>query len=314
MTVFLRLATRLGFGAVLLVLLSLVGFGLFHALPGDAARQLLSQMMDGAPPDAAVTDDFRRSLGLDRPLHEQYLTWLGRLLQGELGRSLQTGNPVALELGIRARASLELMAASLLVLLALSLPLGLWAALRAGRLPDRVILSVSVLALSMPNFWLGLLLLLLFALVLGLLPVGGYGGAAHLVLPALVVGSSMAGLTVRYVRSWTIDALGADHVRTARAKGLSTPRVLLGHVLPGTLPALLTLLGLQAARMFDSLVVVETVFGWPGMGSYLAGAVLSRDLPSMQAALLAIGAAYIAMNLAVDLLAARLDPRAEGLL
>ena len=305
-----RICHRLLLGAVLVFALSLVSFGLFYAMPGDAARQLLSQMMDGMPDDAS-TEALRTRYGLDRPLHEQYLAWLGSALSGDFGASFQTGNAVADELPRRAGASLALTAAGMLVMAVISFGLGIRAAVRAGGWFDRSVLVGSVVAMAMPNFWLGQLLLLVFALYLGLLPVGG-GGPTGIVLPALVVGASLAGLSTRYVRSWVLEALRLDHVRTAYAKGAGPRRVMLRHVLPVALPALITLFGLQAVRIFDSLIVVEVVFGWPGIGSYLASGVLSRDLPVMQATLMLVGIAYVLVNILVDVTIALVDPRAAG--
>ncbi len=305
-----RICHRLLLGAALVLVLSLVSFTLFYAMPGDAARQLLAQMMDGMP-DQASTEALRTRHGLDRPLHEQYLAWLGRALSGEFGASFQTGNAVADELPRRAGASLALTGAGMLVMAAIAFGLGIAAAMRAGGWFDRSVLVGSVVAMAMPNFWLGQLLLLVFALWLGLLPVTG-GGATGIVLPAVVVGASLAGLSTRYVRSWVMETLRLDHVRTAYAKGAAPGRVMLRHVLPVALPALITLFGLQAVRIFDSLIVVEVVFGWPGIGSYLASAVLSRDLPVMQATLMLVGIAYVLVNILVDITIALVDPRAAA--
>lgn len=303
------LIRRLGQSLGLLLLVSIVSFLMLRLLPGDFAEHLLTMRMDGDMPTPEAVAAFKRSEGLDAPLPVQYLRWLGGVLQGDLGTSFHSEDAVAAELGLRLRNSLLLGAAGMGVSLLLAVPLGILAALRKGGWADRLAMTLAVAGMSLPNFWFAFLLIIAFALHLDWLPVVGFGTAAHVVLPAAVVGLSLAGVTARLIRASLLGVLGADYIRTARAMGAPRGWVLLRHAAPNALIPVVTVLGLQAGKVFDSIVVVEVVFAWPGLGRLLVEAIQGRDFPVMQACVLAIGAVYVLANLAVDALNVWIDPR-----
>lgn len=309
-----RLLQRLLFSGILLVFIAIVSFSLFYLIPGDPVLRLLSDAMGGAQPTAEMIEEYRRAHGFDRPYLQQFLSFAGRALTGEFGHSLKTGEPVAAEIARRLGLTFQLAAAALTLTLSISLAAGIAAAVRPGTWLDRIVQWWASLMLATPGFWLALVLLLVFALHLGWLPVAGYGTPAHIVLPAAVTALVSSGLCIRFVRERVRQTLHLPHLRTARMKGLAPANVFLRHALPFALPALIALFGLQAARMIDSLIVIETVFGWPGLGSYISTAVMGRDLPAMQASLLTAAALYIAIGFLSDILIVLVDPRAEAVL
>ena len=300
---------RLLSAAGLLVGVSLAGFALLRLMPGDFAEVLLMAQMDGEVPSAAVLADFAARNGFDDPLPLQYLRWLGRALTGDLGASLVTGEPVTGEIALRLANSFALALVALLLSLALALPIAIAAARFPNGIFDRLCGAVAMLGMSIPNFWYALLLALVFSLALGWLPSSGYGSWQHAVLPTLVIGTSVCGVTTRYARSLLLDEAGRPYMRTAAAKGLTPLGALLRHALPNAAPAIVTLAGLQFARIFDGVIIVETLFGWPGIGRLLVESLLNRDFPLIQASFLVIAVGYVATNLLVDLAIAALDPR-----
>lgn len=308
-----QLVLRLVSACFLLLAVSIAGFALLRLMPGDFAEVLLMSQMDGTLPDPETVARFSAENGFDRPLPIQYLAWLGSVLSGDLGTSFVTGEPVIDDIALRVGASLQLATTALLLGLALALPVGALCAAFPGGLLDRALAGLAVVGMSIPNFWYALLLALLFSLVLGWLPSGGYGTPAHMVLPALVIATSITGVLARYVRGCLLEELSQPYVRTARAKGLSGARVLLAHAAPNVLPAVLTLTGLQFARIFDGMIIVETLFGWPGIGRLMVEALLARDYPLIQATFLVVACGYVLVNLAVDYLIALYDPRTRGI-
>ena len=298
------LLTRLLSAAwVVLGVASLV-FLLIHLVPGDPV-----EMMLGESAAAADRQALRETLGLDRPLLAQWLGFLGGALRGDLGLSLYSQQPVAALLLERLPATVELAAAALLVTLLVALPLGVLAALRRGSGWDTGAMGFSLLGVSIPNFWLGPLLVLLFSLWLGWLPVSGRDGPASVILPALTLGTGLAAVLSRMVRSSLLEVLGEDFIRTARAKGLAPLTVTLRHGLGNALLPVLTLLGLQLGALLGGAVVTETVFNWPGIGLLTIEAIQRRDYPVVQGCVLLIALGYVAVNLLTDLLYARADPR-----
>jgi peptide/nickel transport system permease protein len=300
---------RLLSAAGLLFAVSLAGFALLRLMPGDFAEVLLIAQMDGELPSTEALADFSASHGFDDPLPLQYLRWLGGALSGDLGTSLITGAPVAQEIVLRLANSFVLALAALLLSLALALPIALATARFRNGLFDRLCGAVAVLGMSIPNFWYALLLALLFSLALGWLPSSGYGTWQHAVLPTLVIGTSVCGVTTRYIRSLLLDEAGRPYMRTAAAKGLAPLAALVRHALPNAMPAIVTLAGLQFARIFDGVIIVETLFGWPGIGRLLVESLLNRDFPLIQASFLVIAVGYVVTNLLVDLVIAAIDPR-----
>jgi peptide/nickel transport system permease protein len=283
---------------------SLLVFAVLRTVPGDPVQIMLGE--SAAPADV---EGMRHALGLDRPLAAALLADLGRALRGDLGYSIAARAPVARVVAERVPATGELAAAALLVALVIALPLGVAAALRPRGAVDRLARMASLVGVVVPTFVLGPLLLLAFAIRLPWLPVSGRDGAAHLVLPALTLGLGMAGVLTRLTRSAMLDALAADHQRTARAKGAPPWRVTVVHALRTALPPVVTVIGLQAGGLLAGTVVTETIFAWPGVGRLAVQAIGARDYPLVQGCVLAIGLAYVAVNVATDLVHERLDPR-----
>jgi ABC-type dipeptide/oligopeptide/nickel transport system permease component len=285
------------------LILTLV-FLLVHVVPGDPVEQML-----GPNAQAADVLPLRHNLGLDLPLGAQYLRYLRGLFTGDLGRSFRFNAPVLGLLVERYPATLELALAALLVCLAIAVPAGMLAAGRRGKPSDHAISVVTLLGLSMPNFALGPLLILLFSVELGWLPVSGRGGFAHLLLPAATLGAALAAIMTRMVRGSLLEELAADYVRTARAKGLPESAVLLRHAFPNALIPILTVIGLQFGTLLAGAIVTETIFSWPGVGRLAVQAIQARDYPLLQGCILAIALSYVVVNLLTDLLYAVVDPR-----
>ncbi len=292
--------------SMLLVVLGVVTivFLFIHLTPGDPVEAMLGESASQA--DRA---GLRRELGLDRPLPVQYGEYLARLVRGDLGRSIYSGRPVSALLAERLPATAELAAVALLVALAIALPLGLLGALRAGTLWDRLAMGFAMLGVSIPNFWLGPVLILCFSLWLGWFPVSGNEGKGAIVLPAITLGTAMAALLSRMLRASVLEVLGEDHVRTARAKGLAPAVVITRHVLPNAALPVLTVLGLQLGTLLGGAVVTETVFAWPGLGTLTIEAIQRRDYPVVQGCVLLISLAYVGVNTLTDLAYGLLDPR-----
>jgi peptide/nickel transport system permease protein len=290
------------FGAATLVFL------LLHVVPGDPIDVMLGE--SAAP---AAREELRARLGLDRPLAEQYGRWLTGLARADLGESIRSGRPVTELLAERVPVTVTLALTALLVAVSIGIPLGVLAANAPGSPVDRLALAVSLGAVATPSFWIGPMLVLLFAVELGLLPVAGHGTAAHLVLPALTLGTGMSGILIRMTRSALLETLSDDYVRTARAKGASRTRVLLTHALPNAATPVLSVLGLQLGAVLAGSVVTETIFAWPGLGRLVIEAIQSRDYPVVQGAVLVIATVTVLANLLADLAQAAVDPRvAEG--
>ena len=295
-----RLAGALGIvlGVALLTAL------LIHLVPGDPVELMLGESATAG--DRAA---LRARLGLDRPLHQQLLGQLGRLARLDLGDSLYSRRPVSAVVAERLPATVELAVAALAVAAAVALPLGILAARNRGGLADSAAMGVALLGLSIPSFWLGPLLILLFSVVLGWTPVSGREGLASLVLPALTLGTGMAAVLARMLRSSLLETLSEDYVRTARAKGLSPAAVLRRHALRNAALPVVTVFGMQAGALFAGAVITETVFAWPGVGSLLVEAIQRRDFPVVQGCVLLISTTYVLVNAGTDLAYAWLDPR-----
>jgi len=288
---------------VILGVVSIV-FLLIHLVPGDPVEVMLGESASGA--DRAA---LRTALGLDRPVAVQYLDYLHGLLQLDLGRSIQQRQPVIDLVRERLPATGWLALVTLCVTVALALPLGIVAAIRRDTAWDSAAMGVSLLGVSIPNFWLGPLLILVFSLWLGWFPVSGREGAGAVVLPALTLGTGLAAVLSRMVRSSMLEVLHEDYLRTARAKGMGPLRVILHHALRNALLPVITLLGLQLGALLAGAVITETVFSWPGIGLLTIEAIQSRDYPVVQACVLLISTTYVVVNLLTDLVYAGIDPR-----
>jgi peptide/nickel transport system permease protein len=279
-------------------------FLILHLVPGDPIDMMLGEA--AAPADRAA---LRAALHLDDPLPLQYGRYLAGICRGDLGESIRDHRPVVELIGERLPATLELLAGGLLVALSIALPTGIAAALHAGRTVDVALRWLAVGGVAIPNFWLGPLLILVFAIGLGWLPVSGRGDLCHLILPSITLGTGMAGILMRMTRSGWLEALGEDHVRTARAKGVAEATVILKHTGRNAALPLLTVVGLQTGALLGGAVITETIFAWPGIGRLTLTAIQSRDYPLVQGCVLFIATGYVLVNLAVDLLYGVLDPR-----
>ncbi|HBO69220.1 MAG TPA: glutathione ABC transporter permease GsiC [Deltaproteobacteria bacterium] len=279
-------------------------FLLIHLIPGDPVEIML-----GENAVAAQKEELRKELKLDRPLATQYVEFLSGLFRGDLGTSFRSREPVLREILSRFPATLLLALASLLAALLVSLPLGVLSAMRPRSAVDHLCGLFSMLGLSMPNFWLGPLLILLFSIQLGLLPVGGWGSAAHLVLPAATMGTGMAAILTRMLRASLLEEIRREYVQAAAARGLSRRAAVLRHALRNALIPVLTVLGLQFGSLLGGSVITETIFSWPGIGRLTLQAIEARDYPLVQGCILFLAVLTVAVNLLTDLLYLRLDPR-----
>jgi ABC-type dipeptide/oligopeptide/nickel transport system permease component len=288
---------------VLLGVATLV-FSLIHLVPGDPAEVMLGE--GAAPQDVA---DLRAKLGLDRPLATQYGAFLRGAVTGDLGLSFRTGQPVTGMIAERMPATAELALASMAIAILVALPLGVVAAVRRGTAVDHASMTFALVGVSIPNFWLGPLLAIVFAVELGWLPVSGRGTAAHLVLPAVSLGLALAAILARMTRASLLDELGALYVRAARARGVSGTRAVAGHALRNSLIPIVTIVALQFGAVLTGAVITETIFAWPGIGRLLIQSIGFRDYPVVQGCILLIAATYVTVNLVTDLAYGWLDPR-----
>lgn len=303
---------RIGAAAVLLFCLSAAGFLILQLLPGDPVAVLMMAQNDGIPPSPAEVAAYAALHGLDAPLPLQYLRWLQSFVTGDMGQSFVQGRPVAEIVSTAMGNSLALTASVVLCAVLIAMPVALVCALRPNSLWDRGLMLISVAGMSVPTFWYALLLSLLFVLTLGWLPSSGFSTPLHIVLPTLVAATGIAGFLARYLRSVLLEELQRPHVLAARAQGYSTLSALLRHALPNALPQILTVLGAQVIHVFEGMLVIETVFNWPGMGRVFVTALMDRDFPVIQACFLTIGAAYVLVNLAIDISITLLDRQMKG--
>ena len=285
-------------------------FTVIRCAPGDAATLIAMARYGGVDQvSKEEIEAIREKEALDAPAYLQYWKWLTRALQGDLGRSLVDGKRVSSEIIRRFPATLQLALASMLVALSVAIPIGALSASRPNSLLDHLGMSGALIGVSMPNFWLGVLLILFFSVHLEWLPVFGKGGLRHLVLPALTLGTGMAALSTRLTRSSMLDVLHRNYIRTAKAKGLPE-RVILGkHALKNALIPIVTMIGLQFAYLLEGAVIVETIFAWPGIGRLLVDAIFSRDFAMIQGCSLFVAVVFSLVNFLVDICCAWLDPR-----
>ena len=288
----------------IVLLVATLVFSLIHLIPGDPVELMLG---DGAR--AADISALRQELGLDRPLLVQYAEFLKGLLRGDMGSSLHYQRPVTDLLLEHYPATLELALASMLVAFLIALPLGIAAALYRDRAVDHISRFFALLGVSLPNFWLGPVLILLFAIYWRWLPVSGRDGLQSLVLPALTLGTALSGLLTRMIRSSLAEELHRPYVLTARAKGLSKRRAVIRHALKNALIPVVTIVGLQFGALLTGAIITETIFSWPGLGRLVIQAIRLRDYPLIQGGVLMISMTYVLVNLATDLFYAALDPR-----
>lgn len=288
---------------VIWLVVSLV-FLLIHLVPGDPIQQMLGE--GAAAVDVQAT---RHAYGLDAPLGTQYVRYWVGVLHGNLGLSIRFNQSVTSLIAHRYPYTLELTLAALFVAIALAFPAGVRSAQRRNRWDDRLLSVISLFGLSFPNFALGPVLILFFAIELGWLPVSGSGTVAHLVLPAITMGSALAAILTRMVRTSMLEELGQDYIRTARAKGLPEHTVVYRHALRNAMIPVITVLGLQFGALLAGAIVTETIFSWPGIGRLTISAISNRDYYLVQGCILAIGLTYVAVNFVTDLLYSAVNPR-----
>ena len=299
-----QLGSRIFYTLPVIWLVVSIVFLLIHLVPGDPIVQMLGEGAASTDIEAA-----RHAYGLDVPLGQQYVNYWKGVLHGNLGPSIRFNQGVTQLIAARYPFTLELTVASLIVAIVLSIPAGVRSAQRRNRWDDRVLSFVSLLGLSFPNFALGPILILFFAIKLGLLPVSGSGTLAHLVLPAITMGGALAAILTRMVRTSMLEELGQDYVRTARAKGLPERTVVYRHALRNAMIPVLTVLGLQFGALLAGAIVTEKIFSWPGIGRLTVDAISSRDYFLVQGCILAIGLTYVAVNFLTDVLYSVANPR-----
>ena len=311
---FTAIARRLaGMLAVMFIVATMVFF-LTRLAPGDPAALML-----GDQASAADVAELRKAYGLDRPILVQYVLWLKEVSSGNLGQSIFLQRPVLQAIGERAEPTFFLALFSILIAALIGIPAGIASAVWRGQKADQAVSGAAMLAASIPSFWLGLLFIQFFAVRLGWFPVAGYGdpGASlvqrlyHLILPATVLGIVNSALITRFTRASMLDVLSEDYVRTARAKGLPENRIVLRHALGNALVPIITVVGLTAALLVGGAIITETVFGLPGIGNLVVSAVLRRDYPVIQGALIVIAGIYVMINFAIDVIYTLVDPRVK---
>jgi peptide/nickel transport system permease protein len=306
------LAQRLASAFLVLVLVSALSFGIIWLVPGDPTAVLLDA--NTSPEQVAR---LRAQLGLDKPLLLQIVEWYGRILRGDLGQSILLNRSVMAAILERLPVTLALAGISLLLAVVLGVAAGIIAAMNHNRWPDQLIMATALLGLSVPDFWLGLMMVFLFAVQFGWFPTGGFvpfqdsvaGWARSIAMPALALALVQMGFIARMARASTLEVLSQDFIRTADAKGLSRADIVLRHGLPNALVPILTVIGIVAGALLGGTVIIEQVFSLPGIGRLVIGAVLSRDFPVIQGGLLFLAVIYLAVNLIVDVLYAVVDPR-----
>ncbi len=289
---------------LLLLLVTIVVFSLLRLTPGDPATIMLGE---NAEPEQIAA--LKRAMGLDKPIYEQYIIYLGKMLQGDFGQSIRAQRPALEYVLERFPATIQLSLSALVIALIVGMPIGIVSAVKRYTLWDRGSMFVALLGQSIPGFWLGLMLISIFAVQLKVLPVSGRGDIRHLVLPGATLAAFLLGLMIRLTRSGMLDVLEQDFIRTARAKGLSSSTVLLGHALKNALIPIVTVLGLQIGVLLSGAVITETVFAWPGVGNLAVTAIYQRDYPLVQVVVLISATVFVFINWAVDMLYHVLDPR-----
>ncbi len=306
------IAQRLVLVIPLLLGVSILTFIMVHLAPGDPISTQFGLDVRAMEPE--TLERMRQQLGLNDPLPVQYLRYLANLLHGDMGTSLTTKTPVSREILQRVPATVQLAVAAMIVVVMVALPLGVLSALRRGSLLDNVCMAGALLGVSMPSFWFGIMLILLFALRLHWLPSAGRGEGTvgtlrSLLLPAMTLGTGLLGLVTRIVRSSMLEVLGQDYVRTAHAKGLASWLVIVRHALRNALIPVVTIMGIQFAGLLGGAVIVETIFAWPGMGRLAVNAIWRRDYPVVMGTVLLFAIIFVLANLIVDILYTFLDPR-----
>lgn len=307
---------RLAQAVPVLLLVSLGVFLIVQLIPGDPVLVMLGADV-GANVNREQYEELRHQLGFDQPLPIRYLSWVSRVVQGDLGVSLKSRRPVTELLAERYPATIWLAVTALITALFIAIPAGIIAALRQNTMVDYAAMGFSLWGIAIPNFWLALILIIIFSINLGWLPSIGYANPTadpgrflrHAIMPAIVLGTEMAAHLTRYLRAEMIEQLSQDYVRAARARGLSPVRVILRHAARNSLLAVVTIVGLQTARLLGGATIVEMIFSWPGAASLLLEGIYARDYPVVQGGVLILAVTYVAVNLCVDVAYKWIDPR-----
>ena len=287
-----------------LLLVTLITFSLVHLTPGDPAI-----MRAGEDATAEQVESIREAMGLNLPVHVQYLNWIGGLFRGDLGYSLQDGRPVFITLIRRLPATIQLVIASFIVSIGIGLPVGILSAVKQNTMADSIARVFALLGLSMPNFWIGLMLMLLFSYRLRLLPASGSGTLLHLIMPAIALGLPAAGVITRLTRSSMLEVLKEDYIRTAQSKGLKNKTVIYKHALKNAMLPVVTVIGIQLGSRLGGSVIIESVFAYPGIGRFAYLRLLARDYPMIMGNLLIFAFIVILINLLTDILYGFIEPR-----
>lgn len=288
----------------LLFVVSLIVFSMVHLMPGDPAEIIAGEA--ATPEDI---ENVRQSLGFDKPLHEQYLTWMSRAVRGNFGTSIRTGRPVAQEIGFRFINTLILSVVSIVFSTTLGLAAGIISATRRYSLYDNITMVVALVGISVAPFYLGLMLMLLFSVKLGWFPLMGFESWVSIILPAVTLGARPVGMIARMTRSSMLEVLGQDYIVTARAQGMPERIVIFKHALRNALTTIVTVVGLQFGQQLGGAILTETVFAWPGIGRLAVESINARDFPIVQASVLLLATSFVLINLAVDVLYAYVNPR-----
>jgi len=295
---------RLLLAIPVLVGVSIVVFAMIRLIPGCPALAIAGPH---AKPD--FVEAIREEFGLDKPIHVQYFVFMGRVFRGDLGISIRTRRPVATEIGRKFPNTVELAVASMAIASLIGIVAGIISATKRNSIYDNASMVAAMFGVSVPAFWFGLMLILLFSVMLRWLPVAGRGTILHLILPAITLGTALAAIIARMTRSSMLDVLGQDFITTARAKGLRERIVVYKHALKNALIPVVTIIGLQFGMLLNGAVLTETVFAWPGLGRLIVEAIMHRDFPVVQGAVLLVGTAFVFINLFVDILYSFFDPK-----
>ncbi|MFB3763882.1 MAG: nickel ABC transporter permease [Methanotrichaceae archaeon] len=293
-----------------LLIVSFISFSLIYLAPGDPAEILLTSPQGGV--DQKAVEEFRLKMGMDQPLYIQYIKWLSRAVRGDLGYSYMTDQDVFGEILESFSPTLRLAVASLIISLVLALPLGILSALNRKSIIDYLGMAMALIGVSIPNFWMAYLLLLLFSVSLGLLPVAGFGSNGdieHLILPAFTLGISAAAVTSRMIRSSMLEVMSQDYITAARARGLPETVIVMRHALKNAFIPVITVIGLNIGHLLNGSVVVETIFAWPGIGRLMVESIYDRDYPMIQGCILFVALIFLSVNLVVDIAYHYLNPR-----
>lgn len=303
---------RLGVFILVLIASTTLVFFMLHSLPGENAEVMARYIFLGNVELAPSNEEVqlvKNKFDLERSLVLQYTSWAFNALNGDLGKSYKTNSPVAEEILIRLPATITLAIISVLMSLLIGIPLGILAAVKQNSILDYFCSTSAILGISMPSFWLALLLILIFSLKLNLTPTIGYGGLSHLILPAIALGTSSSSVIMRLTRSSMLEVMRQDYIRTARGKGLNSRTIFLTHSLKNALIPVITIVGLEFGHLLGGAVIIETIFAWPGIGRLLIDSISARDIPVIQGCILFITMIYIVLNFVVDTVYPLFDPR-----